>query len=171
MLAAVTALVASWTVVEKQPLPSLDYAFTSFATAAPAEAAAFCQTYFAATVLAPEQFIAHTNASTRATVTGVRFPYDSGKAFHDVYFIHDPSKRAGALTTTQYMDQLHYVHTFDQQETWDWFQDWHLCLSSADVDLVVARLLRDGKPIVTRSSYSFYVEVPFGITFLSLIHI
>ena len=43
--------------------------------------------------------------------------------------------------------------------------DRHLCLSAPNVDLVLARLLRDGKNIVTRSSYSFYVEVPFGLTF------
>ena len=174
MLAALTALTASWTVIAKhgrdtdrgvQALPSLNYAFTSFATAAPREAAAFCETYFNATVLAPEQFIAHTNASVRAVVSGVRFPYDSGKAFHDVYFVHDSSKRSGALTTGEYMAQLHKVHSFDVQETWDWFQDWHLCFSAPDVDLVVARLLRDGIPVVTRSSFSFYVEVPFGITF------
>ena len=146
------------------PLPSLDYAFTSFATAAPVEAAAFCETYFGATVLAREQFIAHTNASSRATVSGVRFPYDSGRAYHDVYFVNDPSKPVGALNTTAYMSQVHGAHRFDVQETWDWFQDWHLCLSSDNVDLVVARLLRDGKPIVTRSSYSFYVELPHGIT-------
>ena len=29
-----------------------------------------------------------------ANITGVRFPYS--RSFHDVYFVHDPSKRAGS---------------------------------------------------------------------------
>jgi len=33
-----------------------------------------------------------------------------------------------------------------------------------DLDLVLARLLRDGVPIVSRSSFSFYVELPHGLT-------
>ena len=145
------------------PLPRLNYAFTSFATAAPDQAALFCNTYFGATILMPTQFIAHTNTSRRALVSGVRFPYSG--TFHDVYFVNDPSKRSGQLTPTAFANQLHGVHRFDEQETWDWFMDWHLCLSAPNVDLVLARLLRDGKNIVTRSSYSFYVEVPFGLTF------
>ena len=149
-------------------LPSLRYAFTSFTTAVPSEAAEFCATYFGATVLSHEKYIAHNNVSAQANVSAVRFPYsttDGTRTFHDVYFVHDPSKRSGNLTTKDYMQHLHGVHRFDVEETWDWFQDWHLCLATPDIDLVLARLMRDGRSFVTRSSYSFYVEVPYGITF------
>ena len=121
-------------------------------------------------MLTRNQFLTHRRISASANITGVRFPYSTGppndaRAFHDVYFVHDPTKRSGALSTEAYMRTLHATHRFDVQETWDWYQDWHLCLSAPNVDLVVARLLRDNVPFVTRSSYSFYVEIPYGITF------
>ena len=37
--------------------------------------------------------------------------------------------------------------------------DWHLCFRVDDVDAYAYRLLRDGVPLVSRSSTSFYVEV------------
>jgi catechol 2,3-dioxygenase-like lactoylglutathione lyase family enzyme len=95
-------------------------------------------------------------------VSGVRFPY-SGR-YHDLYFVSDPTKPSGPLNATAFASHLHAVHRFDIQETWDWYQDWHLCLLVDDLDLVLARLLRDGVPVVSRSSYSFYVELPHGIT-------
>ncbi len=52
------------------------------------------------------------------------------------------------------------------QEEWDWYQDWHLCFEMwDDVDVLLYRLIRDGVPVVTRSTFSFYVEIPKGITF------
>ena len=139
------------------PLPRLNYAFTSFATAAPDQAALFCNTYLARQSSCRRSLLRTSTSPSR--VDCVRFPYSG--TFHDVYFVNDPSKRSGQLTPTAFANQLHGVHRFDEQETWDWFMDWHLCLSAPNVDLVLARLLRDGKNIVTRSSYSFYVEVPF----------
>ena len=43
--------------------------------------------------------------------------------------------------------------------------DWHLCFHVDNVDLIVHRLLKDNVPFVSRSHYSIYVEIPFGITF------
>ena len=148
-------------------LPPPQYAFTSFTTSTPSEAAIFCEKYFGATQLTPEQFLTHRQQSPSANVTAVRFPYSVGGArkSHDVYFVHDASKRAGSISPDAYMDRIHKAHHFDVEETWDWWQDWHLCLSAPNVDLVVARLIRDQVPFITRSSYSSYVEVAPGITF------
>jgi hypothetical protein len=150
-------------------LPAMRYQYTSFATSAPEEAAAFCSKYFDAVPLTPDQFETHKNVPAVARVNGVRFNYHKeGKAlYHDVYFISDPSKVSGSMSVETYEDYLHRIHRFDVQETWDWFQDWHLCLTApgGDVDGVASRLLRDGIPFVTRSHYSLYVEIPFGITF------
>ena len=144
-------------------LPQLKYAFTSFASAVPDEASAFCVKFLGAHPLNRSMFLAHRDASA-ANVTGVRFMYGGGEKSHDLYFISDPTKPAGALNATAFASHLHSVHRFDVQETWDWFMDWHLCLLVDDLDLILARLLRDGVPLVSRSSYSFYVELPHGIT-------
>ena len=45
------------------------------------------------------------------------------------------------------------------------WMDWHFCFHVDNVDLIAYRLVRDKIPIVTRSTNSFYVEIPFGITF------
>jgi len=145
--------------------PEMRYRFTSFATSAPKEAAAFCIKYFGAVELERSQFLTHKQIDSNATVVGLRFYYNSKQAFHDVYFVLDLSKPSAGMTPSQYLDRLHNTHHFDIEETWDWYQDWHLCFRIHDVDLVAYRLVQDKVPVVTRSSYSFYVEVPFGITF------
>jgi len=145
------------------PLPPLRYAFTSFATAAPDEAAAFLIKYFGAVLLDPSDYLTHRNASSAATIRGLRFFY-GGAASHDVYFASDPTKRAAGMDAATFAEHLNAVHRFDTQETWDWWQDWHLCFHADEPDRVLARLLRDKVPVVTRSSYSFYVEAPHGLT-------
>jgi hypothetical protein len=150
-------------------LPAMRYQYTSFATTAPEDAAAFCSKYFDAQPLTPDQFETHRNVPAAARVSAVRFHYHKGGAalHHDVYFIADDSKPAGPMSVGAYEEYLENIHRFDVTETWDWFQDWHLCLAApgGDVDGVAARLLRDGVPFVTRSHYSLYVQIPHGITF------
>jgi len=146
-------------------LPSMQYRFTSFATSAPIQAAEFVEKYFGAVILPSQSFLTHRDVSPNATVRGVRFYYSNGSEFHDVYFISDKTKPSGSMSVERYEDYLHGLHNFQVEETWDWYMDWHLCLQLADLDLIAYRLVRDGVPIVTRSSYSFYVEIPFGITF------
>jgi len=150
-------------VLTSNGLPQLRYRFTSFATSVPDQAADFCAKYFGAVSLEPSQFLTHKESN--GTVRGLRFFYHSQKDFHDVYFVHDVSKPTAGMTPDQYLDRLHKTHHFEIEETWDWYQDWHLCFRIQDVDLIAYRLVRDNVPVVTRSSYSFYVEVPFGITF------
>ena len=150
-------------------LPEMSYRYTSFATSAPEDAAAFCSKYFDAVPLAAAAFQTHRHVPAAARVSGVRFNYhkDGAAMHHDVYFIADPTKPTGPMPVASYEAYLEKIHRFDIEETWDWFQDWHLCLSApgGDVDGVAARLLRDGVPFVTRSHFSLYVEIPHGITF------
>mmetsp|Transcript_19191 Transcript_19191/g.53515 ORF Transcript_19191/g.53515 Transcript_19191/m.53515 type:complete len:400 (-) Transcript_19191:1529-2728(-) len=156
-------------------LPPMRYKFTSFATPFPVEAAEFCVKYFGAQLLTdPSDFLVHKNLPPEATVTGLRFKYKDNPQygsfqkelrFTDVYFVNDPTKPSGNLSVTKYNSYLHETHSFELQESWDWYQDWHLCFYTEDLDLVLYRLMLDNVPVVTRSSYSFYVEVPTGITF------
>mmetsp|Transcript_44571 Transcript_44571/g.112763 ORF Transcript_44571/g.112763 Transcript_44571/m.112763 type:complete len:424 (-) Transcript_44571:139-1410(-) len=163
-------------------LPDMHFKFTSFATPLPQEAAEFCVRYFGAQLLThPDDFLAHRELAPEARAAGVRFfytksgwpPQGSGSPPHDpprrrsfdIYFVHDPTKASSDILSVPNFNQyLHETHRFDLQENWDWYQDWHFCLWSDNVDEVLYRLLRDGVPIVTRSS-SFYVELPSGITF------
>lgn len=146
-------------------LPTMHYRYTSFATSDPVAAAVFCEKYFGAVRIQKSSFLTHKDISANATIVGLRFYYDGRSSWHDVYFVHDSSKPSGRMTPDQYLDRLHKTHHFEIEETWDWYQDWHLCLHVQDVDLVAYRLLLDNVPIVTRSTYSIYVEIPFGITF------
>eukprot|EP00613_Pedinella_sp_CCMP2098_P034390 CAMPEP_0171738732 /NCGR_PEP_ID=MMETSP0991-20121206/33785_1 /TAXON_ID=483369 /ORGANISM="non described non described, Strain CCMP2098" /LENGTH=346 /DNA_ID=CAMNT_0012336159 /DNA_START=116 /DNA_END=1156 /DNA_ORIENTATION=+ len=145
----------------------MDYIFTSFATTAPNEAAAFCVRYFGGGTLDASEYLTHQDSN--ATVAAVRWTYDTANgdsAFHDVYFIDDPTKKVGpSMDIESYEAYLHDLHRFDIQETWDWYQDWHLCFTVDNVDDVVYRLIQDEVPFVSRSQFSIYVEVPFGITF------
>lgn len=169
-------------------LPRMDYVYTSFATTVPEAAAQFLVTYLGGTPLEPAEFLTHQNAGPNASVYGVRWYFNtstvsqpvisssvsssvatttaaaSSERFHDVYFIRDPSKPTGPMGVEEYESYLHSLHRFDVQETWDWYMDWHLCFQVPCVDDVLHRLLRDGVPVVARSKYSFYVEIPYGIT-------
>lgn len=148
-----------------QTLPEMKYRFTSFATSAPEEAGSFCEKYLGAVRIGTSEFLTHRNVSDAAKVVGLRFVYASGTQFHDLYFVRDPSKASGGMTPDQYLGHLHSAHHFKIQETWDWYMDWHLCFTVDFVDLIAYRLVRDNVPVVSRSSYSFYVEIPYGITF------
>ena len=86
---------------------------------------------------------------------------------HDVYFVRSdepPASEGSLLTAERLADEMSKVHRFGVQETWDWWQDWHLALWTENLDAVLVRLLRDGVPFVTRGT-SAYVEIPRGITF------
>lgn len=147
-------------------LPPANYLYTSYATPSPPAAAAFCVKYFGAMQLSPSAFVTHRSEAASARVSGVRFAYNGGTNYHDIYFADDPTKHvpAGEMNATTFAEYLTKIHRFDIEETWDWWMDWHLCLLSDDVDVVLARLLRDKVPVVTRSSYSFYVMLPGGMT-------
>ena len=143
-------------------LPPFQYKYSSFATQTPDQAASFLSKYMGATSI-PAAPLRDSGSASRVE-RAVRFRY--GAQWHDVRFVSDPGAPVGAMLPVEnYTDALHAVHRFDVQETWDWFQDWHLCLTVSDIDLIAYRLVRDGVPIVTRSSYSFYVEVTPGVTF------
>ena len=75
-----------------------------------------------------------------------------------------PASEGSLLTAERLADEMSKVHRFGVQETWDWWQDWHLALWTENLDAVLVRLLRDGVPFVTRGT-SAYVEIPRGITF------
>jgi hypothetical protein len=142
------------------------YRFTSFATTAPVEAAKFSVKYFGGVIVQNRTaWLTHKHLAPSAIAACVRFNYNAKQDFHDVYFIDDPTKPSGAMSVSKYMGYLHDLHRFDIQETWDWYQDWHLCFHVDNVDLIAHRLLKDNVTFVTRSHYSLYVEIPFGITF------
>ena len=148
-------------------IPEFSYRYTSFASASPAEAANFMIQYIGGSRLDAEDFLLHGN-TTVADIQGVRWCYsnvdDGNQSCHDVYFIADPTKPAGARPVAEYERYLHHLHSFDIQETWDWYQDNHLCFHVDNVDTILYRLIRDEIPVVTRSDFSFYVEIPHGIT-------
>lgn len=151
---------------ELPPLPAMKYRFTSYATTAPLQAADFSAKYFGGEIIEDRsRWLTHTSLAPSAVAAAVRFHYNQRKAFHDVYFVSDATKPSGPMPVAAYANYLHDLHRFDLQETWDWYQDWHLCFQVDDVDLIVYRLLRDNVPFVSRSHYSIYVEIPFGITF------
>ncbi len=161
-------------------IPDFSFRYVSFASTQPSEAASFLVDYLGASLLAPSDFLIHTNTSKGGgSIQGVRWcsSHSSSSSSsssssvasveelcHDVYFVDDPSKPAGNRPIAEYEKYLHELHRFDVQETWDWYQDWHLCVKVDDVDTLVYRLARDSVPFVTRSLYSFYVEIPGGIT-------
>ena len=163
LLLALTAVVLS--------LPEMHYRLTSFATTAPLEAAKFCERYFGGEIVENrELWLTHHGLSADADAVAVRFYYNDRADFHDVYFVNDPSKPSGPMSIAKYTEYLHKLHRFDLQETWDWYQDWHLCFHVDNVDLIVHRLLQDNISFVSRSHYSIYVEIPHGITFQFLGH-
>ena len=144
--------------------PTFTYRYTSFASQSPDAAAKFLIKYMGATPIAAVD--ADAAAVSTRLERAVRFVFAEGTQHHDVRLVSDSAAPVGAmLPIAEYTATLHDVHRFDVQETWDWFQDWHLCLTVADIDLIAYRLVQDGIPIVTRSSYSFYVEVTPGVTF------
>lgn len=147
-------------------LPQMRYRFTSYATPAPIEAANFSVKYFGGQLVEDRtQWLTHQGLAPEAKAAAVRFHYNNGADFHDVYFVDDPTKPNGRMSVADYTSYLHGLHRFDLQETWDWYQDWHLGFAVDDVDLIVHRLLRDNISFVSRSHYSIYVEIPYGITF------
>ena len=147
-------------------LPEMNYRFTSFATTVPHQAAKFCERYFGGEIVENKSlWLTHQGLSAEANAVAVRFYYNQRADFHDVYFVDDPSKPSGPMTIANYTSYLHKLHRFDLQETWDWYQDWHLCFHVDNVDHIVYRLLRDNVSFVSRSHYSIYVEIPNGITF------
>ena len=147
-------------------IPTFSYRYAAFATTAPDEAAAFLVEYTGARLLNPSEYLLPSGGN--ATVQGLRWCYGGSNttttatttSCHDAYFINDPSKPSGGRPIQEYAGMLSRVHRFEVQETWDWYQDWHLCVKVDDVDDLLHRLLRDKVPLVTRSLYSFYVQIP-----------
>ena len=73
-----------------QPIPAMNYAFTSLATPRASEAAEFLTTYLGGTPLEHGDFLTHRDVAAAASVYGVRF--NSTIVTHDVYFVDDPTK-------------------------------------------------------------------------------
>ena len=99
---------------------------------------------------------------------GVRFAYGDGAATssHDVYFVSetDPALPDGGLAVAAWEREREALHRFDLEDSWDWWQDWHLCLHVDTPDPLASLLLADGVDFVTRST-SLYVQVPGGLVF------
>ena len=164
------------------PLPAARYAFSSFVTPTPRLAAAFLVDYLGAALLEDPRTFQTRAAAHGRLVAAVRFrPGSTSQATqalradtrhlnegpHDVYFVRSdepPASEGSLLTAERLADEMSKVHRFGVQETWDWWQDWHLALWTENLDAVLVRLLRDGVPFVTRGT-SAYVEIPRGITF------
>ena len=144
-------------------LPSMSYAFSSFAVTEPEASANFLIRYMGAIPLPHSEFLCHRQLAPTAQARGVRFSTSGGHA-HDVYFISDPTRPDGGIPVRTFEAYRKQLHRFDLEDAWDWWQDWHLCLHVDSPDPVAKRLLIDDIPFVTRST-SLYVEVPGGLTF------
>uniref|UniRef100_A0A0G4IF84 Uncharacterized protein n=1 Tax=Chromera velia CCMP2878 TaxID=1169474 RepID=A0A0G4IF84_9ALVE len=152
-----------------QGLGGVEYEYSSFPVSSPQESAAFCIKYLGAVPIGQQDLTFDpSDYSDFEALSAVRFAYSYNRKFHDLVFVRPSSFPGGGKK--DYLDSLESfekfrvrTHRFEFQETWDWWQDWHLAfLSSESLDPFLHRLLRDEVPFVTRSS-SFYVQVPGGI--------
>jgi hypothetical protein len=45
-----------------------------------------------------------------------------------VYFVWEPARNDGGVGVALWESEREAFHRFDLEDTWDWWQDWHLCL-------------------------------------------
>ena len=74
-----------------------------------------------------------------------------------------PASEGSLITAERLADEMSKVHRFGVQETWDWWQDWHLALWTENLDAVLVRLLpAAAKPLSNPSGTTGCVQPEAG---------
>uniref|UniRef100_A0A7S4BIP6 Uncharacterized protein n=1 Tax=Chrysotila carterae TaxID=13221 RepID=A0A7S4BIP6_CHRCT len=142
----------------------------TFASADPEGALAFSLKYLGAS----ETPQPHTGGNGRcALIKWCTFPGTKPTAlgidyqFHFVKGYHRPN---GSMTIDEFEDQMAALHgDFSRADaTYDQYMDFHVTLAADDLDVIAAKLVADGVPLLARkspdgASASIFVEMPHAI--------
>lgn len=138
----------------------ITFRYSSFTVPNPLRTANYMQRYTGGNEI-PQRAAMHEFFGPSVVSAGLRYHYADGAAYVDVYFWIDHAS-----------DDLTYVRNFANAlqasfavnpDDWNWWEDWHICFNTADIDAIALRLMKDRVPF-SNAAHGIYVMLPGGVT-------
>jgi len=150
-----------WMLAYLSTYAHVSFRFTSFSVPSPLQTAQYMKKYLGGVLLRDENMPSLNALSPTADMAGLRYYYARGAAFLDILFWFDYA--AGNAS-----DALKFSSALERSfarspDDWNWWQDWHICFNTDDIDAVALRLMKDRIPF-SNAAYGLYFMLPGGVT-------